>query len=165
MKASVVGGAGGKNAVFTVHEEHQRPFVTLNFLHKNGTQWVPIKVLADTGNDTTLLSKEDGIRLGFNPDVLQGDPVGVRGVGEGTSDFEKFMTQVQIENFPPVAIPISVAAKPGQLSDNLLGREGILNRFNITYTGNSVVFIMKALSGAVKSMEARHFLHMLSARR
>ena len=162
MKASIT---PGNNAVFTVHEEHQRPFVVLNFLHANKRQWVPIKVLADTGNDTTLLSKEDGIKLGFNPDVMVGSPVGVRGVGEGTSDYEKFMTQVQIEKFPPVAIPISVAAKAGQLDDNLLGREGILNRFNITYTGNSVVFIMKAHSGAIKSMEARHFLAQITGRR
>jgi len=155
----------GNNAVFTVHEEYQRPFVTLKFLHANKKQWVPIKLLADTGNDTTLISKEDGIRLGFNPDVMQGDPVGVRGVGEGTSDFEKFYTSVQIENFPPVNIPVSIAAKAGQLSDNLLGREGILNRFNITYTGDRVIFIMKSHSGAIKSMEARHFLAQITGRR
>lgn len=138
LQACCVGDAG-KNAVFTMTGSNSAHNVTINFLNANRSAFMPVVILADTGSDITLLSREDGERLGFSP-TRSGNKFGVGGVGAGAVEFAKFTTYVRVENLKPVQIDFGVAEKYGALRDNLLGREDVLDHYNITFSKGSVTF-------------------------
>jgi hypothetical protein len=113
--------------------------ITINFLHADRSRFVPVRVLADSGSDITLLSRETGESIGFSPN-MSNDKFGVGGVGAGAVQFAKFATFIKIERLQPVRIDFGVAQQPGALRDNLLGREDVLDQYNITFSKNAVTF-------------------------
>lgn len=132
-------GDGQRNAVFTMAGGNSAHNITVNFLNASRNSYQPVRILADTGSDITLISREDGERLGFSP-TKSGNKFGVGGVGAGAVEFAKFSTMIRIENLAPVQIDFGVAEKYGALRDNLLGREDILDQYNITFSRGSVTF-------------------------
>ena len=125
--------------------------ISIDFLHANRRQFVPVRVLSDTGSDITLLSREDGERIGFSP-TKSGNKFGVGGVGAGAVQFAKFVTFIKIERLKPIQIDFGVAEQYGALRDNLLGREDVLDQYNITFSKSSVTF--------TRAMRAQSFLSM-----
>lgn len=139
-------------AVFSTHAgstESQK--ITIGFLNASRSGFSSIQVLADTGSDITLISREDGERLGFRPSAT-GDKFGVGGVGAGALGFAKFTTMVKIGNLNPIQINFGVAEQYGALRDNLLGRENILSKFDVTYSENQVKFVPRGQKAMAAGM-------------
>lgn len=133
------------NAVFTFSGGNSTG-ISVNFMNINNHSWVPVTVLGDSGSDITLLRREDGERLGMNPSVNPNTfPVG--GVGAGSVMFARFETFIKIKGLPPAKIPLGIAVERDAIRDNLMGREGVLDTYNITFEKNSVTFTPR---------EARH---------
>lgn len=133
--------------------------ININFLNSSRSAFIPVSVLADTGSDITLISREDGEKLGFSP-TASGDKFGVGGVGAGAVGFAKFVTLVKIGDLNPIQINFGVAEQYGGLRDNLLGRENILSNFDITYSENQVRFVprtQKAMAAGMFSNDGRGF--------
>ena len=66
LQGCCTGGTG--NAVFTMAGAGAPHFVTIGFLNANRNAFVPIRILADSGSDITLLTRQDGEQLGFYPE-------------------------------------------------------------------------------------------------
>lgn len=113
--------------------------IQVDFLNSSRRSWQPITVLADTGSDITLIKREDGERLGFSPDK-GGESFMVGGVGAGAVPFKRFATYARFQSLQPIRIDFGVAQNFGGLRDNLLGREDILDKYNITFSKSSVIF-------------------------
>lgn len=116
--------------------------VTISFLNSTRTAFIPIRILADSGSDITLLTREDGERLGFSPS-RGNNKFGVGGVGAGAVEFTRFSTFVKVENHRPIQVDFGVSEKyksDGGLRDNLLGREDVLDKYDITFSKSSVTF-------------------------
>jgi Aspartyl protease len=139
-----------RNAVFTMAGVSSHK-ITVYFQNASKTAFLPVEILTDNGSDVTLLSREDGERLGFSP-ATGGENFLVGGVGAGAVPFKKFTTDVRIQNLGAKNIDFGVAQKYGGLRDNLLGREDILDNFNITLTKNSVTFSPRQ-ERALRAME------------
>lgn len=108
----------------------QRPYAEVNL---NGR---PVRVLIDSGNDITLLPTEIADRIGINWRQLS-DGFNVKGVDPNTSvPFKTTTIPLQIGNDPPIQIPVGI----GELRDPLLGREGVLDRYDIQFSKGSVSF-------------------------
>lgn len=116
--------------------------ISVNFQTKAGS-YMPITVLADTGSDITLISREDGERIGFAPS-MGGEPFMVGGVGAGAVPFTKFATMLKFQSLQPVRVDFGVAKNYNALRDNLLGREDILDNYNVTYSKTGVIFSTRA---------------------
>jgi len=127
------------SAVFHTGGSSDAHNITIEFLNSIRSGFQKITLLADTGSDLTLIKREDGERLGFNPDK-GGEGFLVGGVGAGAVPFKKFQTPVKIQNLSPTMIDFGVAINHGQLRDNLLGREDILDVYDVTYSKNMVCF-------------------------
>ena len=125
--------------------------IPISFLNSSRSSFMPISVLADSGSDITLLSREDGERLGFNPDSSN-DKFGVGGVGAGALGFSKFITLIKIGRLAPIQINFGVSDKRGALRDNLLGRENVLSKFDVTYRENSVTFVSRGQKAMIAGM-------------
>lgn len=141
LQACCVGDAG-KNAVFTMAGSGAPHFVTIAFLNSSRSAFMPVRILADSGSDITLLTREQGELLGFYPE-RSGNKFGVGGVGKGAVEFARFSTLVRVENHEPIQINFGVAEKydyQDGLRDNLLGRESVLDHYNITFSSSSVTF-------------------------
>lgn len=140
LQGCCTGGTG--NAVFTMAGAGAPHFVTIGFLNANRNAFVPIRILADSGSDITLLTRQDGEQLGFYPERSM-NKFGVGGVGKGAVEFSRFSTLVKVENHEPIQINFGVSDKyeyEDGLRDNLLGRESVLDHYNITFSSSSVTF-------------------------
>ena len=140
LQACCTGGTG--NAVFTMAGAGAPHFVTIGFLNKSRSAFMPLRILADSGSDITLLTRKDGELLGFYPERSM-NKFGVGGVGKGAVEFSRFSTLVKVENHEPIQINFGVSDKyeyEDGLRDNLLGRESVLDHYNITFSSSSVTF-------------------------
>lgn len=108
----------------------QRPYAEVML------QGRPVRMLIDSGNDITLLPTEVADRIGINwrnlPDAFQ-----VKGVDPRTSvPFKTTNVQLQIGNDRPISIPVGI----GELRDPLLGREGLLDHYDVGFSKGRVTF-------------------------
>jgi len=101
-----------------------------------------VQVLADTGNDITLIKRSTAEMLGYNPDT-QGTPFPVAGITNDPQEFKKIWNLVKLgPRLRPVYIRMGMALKEESLAENLLGKLDILDngRYEITYDLDSVIF-------------------------
>ena len=128
-------------ASFNISGEEDRPIINIKILGGDGT-WHDMKILADSGNDITLLNASDGARLklGYTPG---GETFAVEGIADATRNFSMVETWIQIGTLKPIKIPLGVEHPPQQLEDSLLGRDRCMERYIVVYTGQQVVFIEK----------------------
>lgn len=127
---------GARTAVFTLEESEEkgRPFINIDFQTKDG-RWSTIRALADAGNDITLLSERDALKLGFNKG--DGRPFRVAGISGVPQQFYMVDTYIRIGRFEPTPIRMGF----GPVRDNLLGREDIFPYFNIIYSPGHITFL------------------------
>ena len=99
------------------------------------------KILADTGNDVTLITRADAIKLGFQPETMEGDRFEVSGITDQPNPFVKVNLMVQIGDTMPFFTEVGMPLVEGALAESLLGIDVIDNgKFEITYTANGVNF-------------------------
>lgn len=111
-----------------------KPYHDVYIFHAKSGSPVAVPALSDQGNDVTLLTEDWAAKLGYS--LKNCTPLGVTGVGgsmakqfclvEGTMQIHK--------NLKPVKTVFAFGPTP----KNLLGRESILGRYNVTYTPSSV---------------------------
>ena len=129
-----------RRASFRVAGEEGRPHINIRIMGGDGV-WRTQKILADSGNDITLLNATDGIRnrLGMGP----GESFAVEGIADATRQFRMDETWIQIGDLKPIKIPLGVEQGQQQLEDSLLGREGAMEKYTVVYTGDQVIFLEK----------------------
>lgn len=118
-------GGGGNN------DKNVKYYITINIMSAYG-DYKPVRIIADTGNDITLLTKSTADMLGFNPNI--GALLEVSGIREGmVSRFKKINTFVQLGNLQPVRVEVGFALDHDSLQENLLGNKGILSSGNFSF--------------------------------
>lgn len=119
-----------------------RPYATV-FLQSVDGNYYPVRMLADSGNDVTLITHEAARMLGLRQEM--GQPFSVEGVAPGVmTQFMLFQVPMRIGNYQPFYATIGV----GDVSQNLLGRRDVFSRFDVTYTADKqVVFTCSRCSG------------------
>lgn len=116
-------------------------YITIQILGGDGN-FKPVKVIADTGNDITLLTKATADYLGFNPNF--GSLLEVSGIREGmVSRFRKIQTHIQLGDLNPVLAEIGFALDRDSLQENLLGNKGILGsgHYKFIYDKDSLTVV------------------------
>lgn len=112
------------------------------------------KILADTGNDVTLITRADAAKLGFTPETLQGgDRFEVSGITDQPNPFVKKNLMIQIGETRPFYTDVGIPLVEGALYESLLGIDVIDNgKFEITYTIDGVLFtqVDTPISGLVE---------------
>lgn len=133
--------------------ENIKYYITIQVLGGDGN-FHPVKVIADTGNDVTLLTKATADYLGLNPNF--GSLLEVSGIREGmVSRFKKIKTHIQLGDLNPIIAEIGFALDTDSLQENLLGNKGILGsgHFNFIYKKDSLTIIDNVNScGATTAM-------------
>jgi hypothetical protein len=125
------GRSSHQNAVFPI-PEGQRPFIPVRMCGDCGCQTV--NMMVDTGNDISLLNRQDAQRICLKPDRAD-RMIRVAGISQSPMGFDLFgHVPVQIGQTDPVTIPVAV----GDVRDNLLGREGVRHDFDIFVSRNQV---------------------------
>jgi hypothetical protein len=138
--------AGHQNAAFTVSGKERRPHVMIKMIGGDA-RWHDVNVLADQGNDITLLTQADGHATGLSQKAKrEGQPFSVQGIASSQSTFNMTKTWIQIGDLAPIEIPLGVEDGQVQLEDSLLGREGAMERYVMVYTGDKVIFVDKQTS-------------------
>ena len=91
--------------------------------------------LWDYGNDVTLINYETADRLGLD---WRNAPEGfkVKGVAPEPISARLMKVPLQIGQTSPITIPVGIAP----VRDNLLGREGVWDKFDVLATRNKLVF-------------------------
>lgn len=108
----------------------QRPYAEVLLAGK------PVRMLIDSGNDITLLPTEIADRIGIPWRGLP-DAFNVKGVDPNTSvPFKTTTVPLQIGNDRPIMIPVGI----GELRDPLLGREGLLDNYDVGFSKGRVTF-------------------------
>ncbi len=98
----------------------QRYFITIKIKNASGG-FSPVRVLADSGNDITILTHNTARSLGYDTSKMNDvSSFHVKGINGQPAEFKEINTQVIIGNIPLI-IPIGLATKDEDLSDNLLG--------------------------------------------
>lgn len=112
---------------------------------EEGNCLIPTSILADTGNDVTILRTSTARKLGYDPVNMPGEWMPVAGISNIPANFKKFNNMIKIQNLRPIWIPMGLATKEEDLAEDLLGRAGILDggRYEILYAKDSVKFIEK----------------------
>lgn len=120
-----------------------RPYATVHIQARDGNYY-PSQMLADSGNDITLINFQTARMLGLRPE--EGRHFQVEGVVPGVkSDFYMYQLPIKIGMFPPFYATVGV----GEIQQNLLGRRDVFDKFNVTYTANrQVVFQCTRCAGA-----------------
>lgn len=116
-----------------------KPYHDVTIFNKITGQPVQVPALSDQGNDVTLFTEDWAQKLGYdlsNPAV--GTPLGVTGVGGSMA--KHFVAVEGIMQIAPNLRPVKTTFAFGDTPKNLLGRESILGRYNVTYTPNSVSY-------------------------
>lgn len=111
-----------------------KPFHDVTIFNARTGAPVTVPALSDQGNDVTLLTEDWAGKLGY--DMNNCVPLGVTGVG-GTQS-KQFCVVEGVIQIAPGLRPVKTEFAFGPTPKNLLGRESILGRYNITYTPTSV---------------------------
>lgn len=114
-----------------------RPYIFIDILGADD-KFHRIRVLEDTGNDITLLNLSAAHELGFDrlSDIDQGQRFKVQGIAPTPLDFRMIKTKVSIGGIDPIDAKIGF----GNIKENLLGREDILDNFSIAFTKRKITF-------------------------
>jgi hypothetical protein len=107
-----------------------RPYITIDIQGTDG-QFYPVKGILDSGNDITLLTPETSAKLGLTGGA---STFNVKGIGNKPMVFTNTDLLMRVQNTEPVTIPAGAQIPQGNddhLRDNLFGRKGILDHFNI----------------------------------
>ena len=110
----------------------KRPHIMVDILDAND-RWVPVRLLADTGNDVTLLNQKTAEGLGLtSPEMLaRSVAFKVQGIAAAPMDFMMIKRPVRMGgSTTPIEIKIGI----GPLRENLLGREDVLDKFEMKFT-------------------------------
>ena len=106
----------------------QRPHINVPI---NGKQ---VRFLWDSGNDLTLINHQTADMLGITPDQIK-EGFSVKGISQ------------QAQPFGMVHLPITLAGQTtmipvgiGDIKDNLLGREGVLDKYQVSINSNQITF-------------------------
>lgn len=116
-----------------------KPYHDVTIFNQITGQPVQVPALSDQGNDVTLFTEDWAQKLGYdlsNPAV--GTPLGVTGVGGSMA--KHFVAVEGVMQVAPNLRPVKTTFAFGDTPKNLLGRESILGRYNVTYTPNSVSY-------------------------
>lgn len=114
-----------------------RPMIAVSILGAHG-RWTEVEMLADSGNDITLINLETARRLGFTDCHEHIDVAGISGAPQ---KFCIHRVQMRIGNSRPITIRVGV----GDLDDNLLGREGVFDKFDISFRKHGIEFQQRDL--------------------
>ena len=106
----------------------QRPYATIPVTGK------PVKFLVDSGNDLSLINHETAEYLGIPPQAMRAG-FSVKGISQESQPFSMVDLPITIGN-QTVTVPFGV----GKIKDNLLGREGIWDKFNISVNSSQITF-------------------------
>jgi len=130
-------GAAVQQATFNMSSEH-RPNIPIWMLGPD-RQWHRIRVMVDTGNDITLINRETANSVGFVPE-RDGRPFRVAGIsGSPTQFFMIDNVWMKVGETDPVQGRVGI----GEVRENLLGREDIMNQFEITFTQGYIRFVKR----------------------
>lgn len=101
----------------------------------------PIQMLADTGNQSTILKLEEAQKLGL--DLSQGEPFMVGGINGEPTEFRRFKLWIRLGNLDPLQIKIGFSTTPDGLIENLLGNEDILTsgKIEARYGKDGVTYV------------------------
>lgn len=106
----------------------QRPYINVDVAGK------PVRFLYDLGNDVTLINHETAQYLGIDPrQVEQG--FSVKGISQQAQPFGMVNLPVTLAG-QTTMVPVGI----GQIKDNLLGREGIWDKYNVSVNSNQITF-------------------------
>ena len=110
----------------------KRPYVTIQIAGPSG-QYIPVRVLWDTGNDIMLLNEETGRRLGIGPDA--GTPFSVMGVSAGTIKPRLVRLMVKVGCLRPRLLRAGIGAVP----ENLMGFQDASQFYRIIFDGSHTI--------------------------
>lgn len=118
------------SATFAINS--QRPYINVDLAGK------PTQFLYDLGNDVTLINYDTADRLGLD---WRNAPEGfsVKGVAPDPIPARLMKVPLQIGQTQPINIPVGIAP----VRDNLLGREGIWDRFQTVVDNSKIIFNQK----------------------
>lgn len=106
----------------------QRPYINVMIAGK------PVRMLWDSGNDVSLINHQTADYLGISPQHIQ-QGFSVKGISQEAQQFGMVHLPVTLAGQTTV-IPVGV----GDVKDNLLGREGVLDKYNVTINSQEVTF-------------------------
>src|SRR3982751_2863777 len=128
-----IGGNATKGLFFgsEADDVNQKYYIDVNIMSAYG-EFKLVKIIADTGNDITLLTKKTADALGYHPSM--GTLLEVSGIREGmVSKFKKVTTQIQLGDLTPATVEVAFAIDDASLAENLLGNKGLLSSGNYEY--------------------------------
>lgn len=111
-----------------------KPYHDVIFYNAKTRQPVAVPALSDQGNDVTLLTEDWREKLGYSDEMCT--PLGVTGVGGSMA--KEFCAVEGIIQIHPNLKPVTTTFAFGPTPKNLLGRQSILGRYNVTYTPTTV---------------------------
>lgn len=114
-----------------------KPYHDVVVLNKRTGSPVTIPALSDQGNDITLFTEDWAEKLGYDLQS-EGTPLGVQGVGGSMA--KHFVAVQGVMQIHPSLKPVRTTFAFGDTPKNLLGRESILGKYNVTYTPTSVIY-------------------------
>lgn len=105
-------------------------------------QFHQIIILADSGNDVTLLRLSTSNMLGFDPPNENGMAFPVGGITGAPQIFTKIWNLIQIGNLRPTYVRMGLAHMEESLAEDLLGRQDIFDsgKYSIAYDNMGVTF-------------------------
>lgn len=120
---------------------HDRYHVRIQIRDKGG-QMQTITLLADSGNDLTLLRNSTARKLGFDPQSEPGEVFPVGGITGGPQQFKKIVNLIQIGNLTPMMVHMGLAYQDKSLAEDLLGRSDIFDsgKLEVDYGKDYVIF-------------------------
>lgn len=120
---------------------HDRYHMPIMIRRKDG-RFQKIMILADAGNDVTLLKLSTSRMLGFEPMMEMGDTFPVGGITGGPQTFKKIWNSCMIGNLRPMQVRMGLAYQEESLAEDLLGRQDIFDsgKLEITYDEKGVSF-------------------------
>ena len=118
----------------------QRPYINVQVAGK------PVRFLWDSGNDVSLINHQTADYLGINPQQIQ-EGFSVKGISQQAQPFGMVHLPMTIAGQTTV-VPVGV----GDVKDNLLGREGILDKYNVTINSQQVTFSPMGDNGLGKGL-------------
>jgi len=117
----------------------EQPFIEPFFLGFD-KQYHKIKVLADTGNDVTLIQRKTALEMGIDPVQLKANTFPVSGISGPPAEFKEIKTLVVFEKLRPTWVTVGLAQRDEDLVENLLGRKDLLDtgKYEFVYDNDSV---------------------------
>ena len=117
----------------------EQPFISPSILGFD-RQWHSVKMLADTGNDVTLLMRSTALEMGIDPVRLNASTFPVSGISGGPAHFKEVKTLVAFTNLRPTWVTVGLAQREEDLVENLLGRKDLLDtgKYEFVFDEDSV---------------------------